>query len=115
MSNDHYPTDDWLLACFDDWFDPCPLTERPDFDGLTADWHDKTFCNPPYSNPLPWVEKAIAEAEWEKTVVMLLKHDSSTRWWALLKEHGARFLPIMGRLRHGTNHAAPFPSVLVVL
>ena len=87
--------------------------------GLEAEWskyHDQIYINPPYSNPLPWVEKAIIERDLNPCViVMLLKHDSSTQWWAKLHEAGARFLPIMGRLKHGTGTAAPFPSVLVVL
>ena len=32
-----------------------------------------------------------------------------------MDEAGARFLPIMGRLKYGTGKAAAFPSVIVVL
>jgi len=62
---DNYSTPKWLMALFKDWFDPCPLNngELRQFDGLGTDWKDLTFVNPPYSNPLAWVEKAIKERE----------------------------------------------------
>lgn len=115
MSSDSYPTDDWLKRVFGNWYDPCPLNDNPEFDGLALDWGFRTFCNPPYSNPLPWVRKGIEEANAGKCVVFLLKHDSSTKWFRELHEAGARFLPIHGRLKHGTGVGAPFPSVLVIL
>ena len=116
--SDDYPTDLWLKSIFKDWFDPCTLHSletRPEFDGLVADWHDPTFVNPPYSNPKPWVQKAIRESSYGIRVVMLLKHDSSTEWYRLLHEARAHFLMINGRLKHGTGKSANFPSILVVL
>lgn len=120
MPSDDYPTDSWLKRCFETYYDPCPLHGiHTNVDALKIPWsqyHDQIFINPPYSNPLPWVEKAILERELNPCViVMLLKHDSSTKWWAKLHEAGARFLPIIGRLRHETPTPAPFPSVLVIL
>lgn len=64
---DSYPTPTWLLNCFEGFFDPCPLNDSPTFDGLSIDWKKKTYVNPPYSNPLPWVKKAIREREREVT------------------------------------------------
>jgi len=124
--NDEYATPDWIKkGVFKDWYDPCPLSEGlVDRDGLNSDWvGDRIFINPPYSRPLPWIEKAIAESRKGKTIALLVKHDSSTVWWVKLHEAGAYFLPIMGRLqftcshgrRKGRKAAAPFPSVLVIL
>lgn len=124
--NDEYATPDWIKkGLFADYFDPCPLSsDSLTRDGLKGDWvGDKVFVNPPYSQPLRWVEKAIRESRKGKVIVLLLKHDSSTVWWATLHEAGAHFLPIMGRLqfkprygrRKGRRAAAPFPSVLAVL
>lgn len=115
--NDEYATPAWIReGIFSGWYDPCPLSlglvER---DGLNSEWKgERVFINPPYSKPLPWIEKAIAESKKGKTVALLVKHDSSTIWWSKLHEAGAYFLPIMGRLRFG-KEAAPFPSVLVIL
>lgn len=117
MSSDDYQTDVWLMELFKDWYDPCPYKGLEDGkDGLLEDWQDRTFVNPPYSNPMAWVKKAIYENKTHgHTIVMLLKHDSSTYWYAALKEYGARFLWINGRLKHRTKSAASFASMLVIL
>lgn len=112
---DQFPTDKWLLSVFADWFDPCPLNENPEIDGLAIEWGGRTYVNPPYSNPLPWVRKGIAEAQKGKTVVFLLKFDSSTRWFKELVQAGAHILYVGERLKHGGRYSAPFSSMLVVL
>ena len=132
--NDSWITPQWVLDLIGkDYYDPCPY--NPEYaddgqhvDGLNTDWvsysdwcDNRVFVNPAYSNPLEWVEKAILEHKYGATVIMLLKHDSSTRWYAKLHEAGAWFLPIQGRLTFtNTNPAvkemrSSFPSVLVVL
>ena len=60
------------MKMYEDWFDPCPLNPNWTVDGLKLDWKDKTFVNPPYSKPKPWVEKAIEESKRGKRIVMLL-------------------------------------------
>lgn len=80
--SDDYPTPVWLSKFFRDWFDPCP--QSPRFDGLRVDWEDPTFANIPYSDPLPWAEKAIAEAAKGVRVVLLTRVDPSTEWWLKL-------------------------------
>ena len=111
-SSDEWKTPSNLMNIFKDYDDPC-LPDRND--GLTREWGDPTYCNPPYSNPKPWVEKAIAESIKGRRVIMLLKHDSSTEWWRLLHEAGAIFCPIIGRLNYSDGKSAMFPSVLVLL
>ena len=116
--NDEYSTPSWIKdGLFAGWFDPCPLGHGlAEKDGLNSEWAgDRIFVNPPYSRPLPWIEKAIMESKKGKTVALLVKHDSSTRWWAKLHEAGAHFLPLLGRLHFNGGAAAPFPSVLVIL
>jgi hypothetical protein len=122
-TTDDYPTDEWIMRHFEDYFDPCPLGGLSDPhvpDGLKISWGiitEHVFINPPYSNPKAWVSKAIVERNsWPNMkIVMLLKHDSSTHWYRMLHEAGAHFLPIQGRLKHGTGQACAFPSVLVFL
>ena len=113
--NDNYATDDWILSIFNGWYDPCPLDDDPKFDGLDIEWKDKTFVNPPYSKPLNWVKKAIEEASKGKTVVLLLRVDTSTEWFKLLVNADAHILWINKRLKHRTGSPANFPSMLAIL
>jgi len=119
--NDNYATDNKIMALFDGWFDPCPFNNAGNIgalwgtDGLEKDWENKTFVNPPYSNPLPWIKKAIQESIKGKTVVMLLRMDTSTKWFKELQEAGAVFLWVNGRLRFRTGKPANFPSMLAIL
>lgn len=40
------------------------------------------WCNPPYEDPLPWVEKAIEQAKQRGvTTIMLVNNDPSTAWF----------------------------------
>lgn len=115
--NDDYITDTWIKLIFGEWFDPCKLSDGNlrEFDGLGSSWKNKTFVNPPYSNPMPWVKQAIIENKKGKTVVLLLKVDTSTKWFSELQNNNAKFLWINGRLKYNTKKPAPFPSMLVVL
>tara|TARA_Y100000401_G_scaffold76903_1_gene62614 strand:+ start:240 stop:644 length:405 start_codon:yes stop_codon:yes gene_type:complete len=125
MPSDSWLTPQWILDLVGECFDPCPF--KPDFnadtdlDGLRIEWPSRTFVNPPYSNVKVWVLKALREHEQGKTVIMLLKHDSSTKWYQMLHEAGAFILPIQGRLhfRNSLDSSckmrASFPSILVVL
>ena len=113
---DDYNTPKWIKEIFEGWFDPCPISngELREFDGL-GDWKDKTFVNPPYSNPLKWIEKAVEENKKGKTIVLLLRVDTSTKWFAKLVEADAHILFFSGRLRFSEGKPANFPSMLVVL
>lgn len=94
MKNRNLPSrDDWqtprwfyekLNQDFDFTFDPCPYV--PDggalpFDGLSIDWGERNFINPPYSRKLKeaFVHKAIEESKRGKLCVMLLPVSTSTR------------------------------------
>ena len=119
IHTDSWVTDAWVMKMFEDFFDPCPLNPNwnpYDFqDGLMLDWKDKTFVNPPYSNPLPWVEKAIRENHQGKYIALLLKHDTSTRWYSLLHGAGAKFLLVSGRLKFGKGSSCAFPCFIAIL
>ena len=114
VGNDHWRTPSWLMDVFQDWFDPCPNEDS--VNGLNIEWGYRTYVNPPYSNPYPWVRKAIDESKKGKIIVLLLKHDSSTEWYRLLHENGAHFVAFIGRLRFSdSSNSPPFPSVLAIL
>jgi hypothetical protein len=125
LSHDNYQTDDWILSMIGrNYFDPCPLNEAPLQDGLQLDWVEESkgyfniFINPPYSNPKAWIIKAIETSksiDLDIAIILLLKHDSSTEWYRLLHEAGAKFLLVNGRLKHQTARGAAFPSLIAVL
>jgi hypothetical protein len=132
MSTDNWCTPKWLaeaLGPFD--LDPCSNAASHvragqrfgleyDIDGIEEPWcsTDKTagpwsvFCNPPYSNPLPWAKRLRDHTgPW----CALLKLDPSTKWWAVLMEAMPTVAPFRKRLKFEGEQSmtANFPSVLV--
>lgn len=107
-TGDNWGTPDALYFQLDDEFkfncDPCPLNPNPSMDGLSKEWGTSTFVNPPYSNPRPWIEKAIEESKRGKTVVMLLRGDTSTRWFHDLVLDKAEIRFIKGRIKFNNPH-----------
>mgnify|MGYP001464948791 CR=1 FL=1 len=77
-----YLTPQDIKGRYTDWFDPCPHP-RPVWDGLQVSWGEHAFCNPPWGNIRPWVEKALQERERENGCVvhMLLPPATSTATW----------------------------------
>jgi DNA N-6-adenine-methyltransferase (Dam) len=109
---DSYATPLWLLDIFSSWYDPCPLDDEPKINGLLLEWKEKTYVNPPYSNPLPWVKKAIEEMNKGNTIVMLLRADSSTKYFQLCQEHGE--VLYFGRRIKFNGKTPYFASMLVI-
>lgn len=48
------------------------------------------FCNPPYSHPKPFIEKAWEDSKHCK-IVLLVKCDPSTQWWATFWDYEEGF------------------------
>lgn len=106
--------------------------------GLAQPWaSERVFCNPPYSDIRPWVEKAWDEGEWAvgpELIVMLLPANRTEQgWWQDLVElrrdrtgifswEAVRVEFLRGRLRFvapdktaiGANERPPFGSCLLV-
>ena len=95
-------------------FDPCP--PNPDFDGLSVDWGNSNYVNPPYGREIPkWIEKGYKEYKKGKTVVFLIPSRTDTRYWHdyIMKANEIRF--IKGRLKFDDHkNSAPFPSAIVI-
>jgi hypothetical protein len=77
-------------------FDPCPYPKPDDFDGLTNDWGESNYVNPPFGTivhdgrkkgPTAWARKAIAEHEKGKRVVLVYPID---KWILMLLKAGAK-------------------------
>jgi len=118
-ANDNWKTPkdvyDKLNQEFNFNFDPCPLNENPEFDGLAIGWGSSTFVNPPYSKIKDWCKKAFEEWKKGKTIVMLIPSRTDTRYWHeyIMKATEIRF--IKGRLKFGdSKNSAPFPSAVIV-
>ena len=55
--------------------------------GLAAPWaSERVYCNPPFSDIRPWVEKAWGEAEAELVVMLLPANRTEQGWWQDLIE-----------------------------
>ena len=114
IDSDNYSTPNWIIEIFKGWYDPCPLNQDYEIDGLKLDWELRNYVNPPYSNPLPWVLKAIEEQNKGKTTALLLKLDCSTKWYRALQEADAHFLFINERVKFN-GKAPPFPNMIAIL
>lgn len=77
-------------------FDPCPHPKPPEFDGLTCEWGQSNYVNPPFGSimhkgkkkgPTAWARKAIAEHEKGKRIVMVYPID---KWILMLLAAGAK-------------------------
>jgi len=70
-------------------FDPCPFPKPADFDGLTCEWGQRSYVNPPFGSIMhdgkkkgmtAWVRKALEEWRKGKLVVMVYPIDK----WVLM-------------------------------
>lgn len=84
-----------LHAEFSFDFDPCPYPLPEGFDGLTCDWGQSSYVNPPFGSimhegrkkgPTAWARKAIAESQKGKDVVLVYPID---KWVLMLLAAGA--------------------------
>lgn len=75
--------------------DACPFPKPENYDGLTAEWGNSTYINPPFGSiihdgkkkgPTAWARKAIAEHRKGKTVVLVFPTD---KWMHYLLNEGA--------------------------
>lgn len=119
-SSDDYATPkkfyDKINAEFNFDFDPCPL--RSQVNGLEIDWIGNVYCNPPYSNIEPFLNKAIKELNNgnAKKVVFLIPIRSDTKYWHnLIMKNASEIRFVKGRLNFNESKTpAPFPCVLIV-
>lgn len=108
-----------LDAEFGFTLDPCPLDSSGTAgaslwgkDGLARSWAgERVFCNPPYRDIAPWLQKAREAA----LAVFLVPSRTDTRWWHDYAMGADEIRFIRGRLTFsGQENPAPFPSVVLV-
>lgn len=61
-----------------------------------VDYGDLCWMNPPYSNPLPFVQQAIKWSNAGYAVAGILNNDASTKWFTELEKHAQIIMPIVG-------------------
>ena len=95
-------------------YDPCP--SKPTFNGLTVNWLESNYVNPPYGRKITeWLKKGYEEWKMGKTCVFLIPSRTDTKWWHdyVMKANEIRF--IKGRIKfQGAKNPAPFPSCIVI-
>ena len=69
-----------------------------DISAFKSPWGLSNWCNPPYSNITPWVQEAIVESRYGKTIVMLVPADTSVKWFKLAYESCNEVRFISGRI-----------------
>lgn len=99
--------------------DPCPVVDdwfHLREDGLSRDWGEVSFCNPPYGTQIgKWVKKAHQQWRKGRTVVLLIPSRTDTQWWHRFVMEATEIRFIEGRLKFGNaTTSAPFPSAIVV-
>ena len=110
--SDLAPSPKWLLELFQDFFDPCP--PNPQFNGLDIPWKKRNYVNPPYSDKLPWIRKAIEEQTKGNMTVMLLPSATGAAWYHDLIIPNAEILHFRGRLQLDNGKHPAYDSMLVI-
>lgn len=85
-------------------FDACPYPKPPEFDGLTCEWGEVTYVNPPFGSIVhqgrkkgmtAWARKGIEEAGKGKTIIMVYPLDK----WVLMLLEVAREVRNLGDVK----------------
>ena len=93
-----------------DWYSP----------NTTDYWNNTFYCNPPYSNPEPFIKKSYEESLKGCTVVILLNADTSTIAFHKYCMKASEIIFLYPRVKHlkpdGTiiPSSSPFGSMVVV-
>jgi hypothetical protein len=97
-------------------FDPCPYPLPEGFDGLTCEWGESNYVNPPFGTimhdgkkkgPTAWARKAIEENAKGKRVVLVYPLD---KWVLMLLEAGAKVSNLRDVRWHATEDGSQGPG-----
>lgn len=105
--------------------DVCALPENakcqkyftPEIDGLSQDWNEDFWMNPPYGRDIiKWIKKAYEEhIKHNVNGVLLLPGRTDTKWFHNYCLDKGEIHFIKGRLKFGNQtNSAPFPSIVVI-
>lgn len=125
MSGDSWATPQWLFDYCNVKYGPFDIdvaasqdnhkcekfyTEKDNGLDINNSWSCKFWCNPPYSDPLPWVKRAAYQ-----NGVMLLPADTSTVWFSFVFQDANEIVFINHRIKfEGATGSPKFGSILAV-
>lgn len=100
-------------AVFTNYYDEAmdSLADHNPWKVTTGGW---AFCNPPYGDIHPWVEKACYESYAGGQIAMLLPASVGSNWWYAWVHDCAHVLFLNGRLTF-VGADGPYPKDCVVL
>lgn len=126
MSNDEWGTPQWLYdrmfyefpfeldVCASEQNHKCKNYITKEMDSFKTPWADWNWCNPPYSDQLPWIKRAIDLTQEGKKTVMLPMCDTSTEAFKLCAQYGSVRLINHRITFEGASGAPRFASMIVV-
>jgi len=109
-----------LDACASEWNAKCSNYYTEKLDGLTRDWVNWTWCNPPYSQLIRWYAKAYQEAEEGNSSVILTASRTDTKAFHEYATKSTKLIFLRGRIKfidpatRSPREPAPFPSMVVI-
>lgn len=100
---------DWLKSLYPIDIDLCASPSNAkcekyltkEMEALTMEWSQFGsfgFCNPPYSNIKPWIDKAVKEKDKGFTTVMLIPTPNGESYYHDVFRHASDIIFITGRL-----------------
>lgn len=100
-----------LDACASEWNHKCGLYYTEKQDGLKQPWIGVVWCNPPWADIGPWVDKSYKETRpggSARRVVMLMPSRTGQAWFRLASRNATvHWIPGPGRIRFGAPPGEP--------
>jgi phage N-6-adenine-methyltransferase len=91
-----------------------PIFYTEETNGLIQPWLNMTWCNPPYSNIAPWVEKAWTESLLGATSFVLVPASAGANWWKAWVHDKAHVIFLNGRITF-VGQEDPYPKDCALL
>ena len=116
--NDHIETPTELYQALDNIhhfdFDPCPLN-CTEFDGLSVEWKQSNFVNPPFSKISKWIKKGVEELiNNKRKSVFLITARVGNRYWFNYVWPFASEIMFLNRIRF-KNYKLVFPLPVAIV
>jgi phage N-6-adenine-methyltransferase len=105
---------EWFYTEENDALQRCWNSEECDFFIPKFSAGEWAFCNPPFGNITPWVQKAMLEAENGAHIAMLVPASVGSNWWADFVHDSAYTLFVRPRLTF-VGAKDPYPKDIAVL